>query len=102
MSGHRKRHKMRAALLQRAEQELGEGKVALDYVRWWVSTGRSVKALAESVQAEIGESVSRNFMSFIVHRLSPDATSRIVAARRDAASALSALVAPQPSSYSVH
>jgi hypothetical protein len=90
VSGHPKRKKMRSALLLRAEQQLGENTTAIDYVVSWVAGGRSVKALSESLQEEIGESVSRNFLSFIVHRLSPDATRLIATARFRARSARAA------------
>ena len=81
MAGHRKRKKMRAALLRRAEQTGGEVKTALDYVISWVASGGSIKGLAGSLQEEIGESLSRNFLSLIAHRLSADATQRISLAR---------------------
>jgi hypothetical protein len=72
---------MRDALLKRAESEIGGDAVAFDYVLAWVARGGLISDLANSLADELGESVSRQILSLIVHRMAPDATERIAAAR---------------------
>ena len=43
-----------------------------------------ITELAASLRVEMGESMSRGFVSLIAHRLGPDATERIAAARHSA------------------
>jgi hypothetical protein len=85
-----KRRRLRAALARRAEAEIGPGAAPLDYVEQWVANGGVITELAANLQAEMGESISRGFLSLIVHRLGPDATARILGARRHGANALTA------------
>lgn len=82
MAATPKRRRMRAALSRRAEAEIGPGALALDYVVAWVARGGLIADLATSLADELGESVSRQILSLVVHRLAPDATARIVVARR--------------------
>jgi hypothetical protein len=82
MAATPKRRRLRATLARRAEAEIGPGATPLDYVERWISSGGQVSALAASLRLEMGESISRGFLSLIIHRLGPDATARIVAARR--------------------
>lgn len=82
MAAMPKRRRIRAALLRRAEADLRQGATQLDYVLAWVSPGGLISELATSLQEEMSESVSRSFLSFVVHRLAPDATERITTARR--------------------
>lgn len=79
----KKRTKVRAALRERARIELGDAATALDYVCAWVARGGLITDLAREIATDIGESCSPSFLSLITNRLGPDATARIVAARRD-------------------
>ena len=81
MAAAPKRRRLKAALLKRAETELGERAAILEYVEGWVAGGGMISTLASSLQQELGESISRSFLSTVVHQLSPDATARITAAR---------------------
>jgi len=67
--------------MRRAEATIGPGATPLDYVERWVARGGLITELAASLQQEMGESMSRGFLSLIIHRLGPDATPRIAAAR---------------------
>ena len=84
MASTPKRRKLRAALTRRAEATIGPGATPLDYVEHWVANGGLITELAASLQEEMGESLSRGFLSFIVQRMAPDATTRIAAARHSA------------------
>ena len=86
MASTPKRRRLRAALTRRAEAEIGPGATLLDYVERWVANGGRITELADSLQEEMCESISRGFMSLIIHRLGPDATERIAAARSRARS----------------
>ena len=78
----RKRATLRAALLARARNEMGVHATALDFVCRQVAAGVIVRDMAAAIAVDMGESCSRSFLSLIVHRLAPDATERIAAARR--------------------
>jgi hypothetical protein len=80
MAATPKRRRLRAALTRRAEATIGLGATPLDYVERWVANRGLITELAASLQSEMGESMSRGFLSLIVHRLAPDATDRIIAA----------------------
>ena len=84
----RKSRKVKAALLSRARARMGPESTQLDYVCEWLrgDDGRIVE-LARQVAADIGESCSRNFLAHVAHRLSPDASARIYAARAERARA---------------
>ena len=82
MAATPKRRRLRAALTRRAEAAIGPGATPLDYVERWIVNGGQVAQVAASLQEEMGESMSRGFVSLIVHRLAPDATERIAAARQ--------------------
>ena len=88
MAATPKRRRLRAVLARRAEATIGPGATPLEYVERWIVGGGLISELAASLQDEMRESMSRGFVSFIVHRLAPDATDRIVAARRRKANAL--------------
>lgn len=85
MASTPKRRRLRATLARRAEANIGLGATPLDYVERWVANGGLITELAASLQSEMGESMSRGFLSLIVHRLGPEATTRITAARRSVA-----------------
>jgi len=84
MASTPKRRRLRAALARRAECQIGEGATPLDYIVTWVARGGLITELAASLRDEMGESMSRGFLSLIIHRLAPDATERIAAARHSA------------------
>jgi hypothetical protein len=86
--GRPKHAKLLATLRGRAQQEFGDGSSELDYVLHWLRDGGTILSLAARLQNEMGESVSRSFLSGSVHRLSRDAKDQIEAARRDGAHAL--------------
>jgi hypothetical protein len=88
MASTPKRRRLRATLARRAEAAIAPGATPLDYVERWVANGGLITELAASLQTEMGESMSRGFVSLIVHRLGPEATDRITAARRSGACAL--------------
>jgi hypothetical protein len=91
MAGRPKLARLLASLQLRAERDLGDDATALDYVDYVVehiAGGGFLSALAEDLAAELGESVSRPFLSGAVHALAPDAKSRIEGARREGAAAL--------------
>lgn len=79
----KKRAKVRAALRERALAGLGDAATGIDYVCAWVARGGLITDLAREIATDIGESCSPSFLSLIINRLGPDATERIVAARRD-------------------
>jgi hypothetical protein len=83
--GTPKRRRLQAALKQRAQAQLGPDANALDYVLSWLERGGLLAELAMDIQQSMAESVSRRWLSFVVHRLAPDAPDRIDAARRRAA-----------------
>lgn len=85
MAATPKRRRLRAALTRRAEGTIGPGATPLDYVERWVANAGLITELAASLQREMGESISRGFLSLIAHRLAPDATDRIATARYYAA-----------------
>jgi hypothetical protein len=93
MAATPKRRRLRATLARRAEADIGPGATPLEYVERWIANGGQVTQLAASLRDEMGESLSRGFLSLIIHRLGPDATTRIVAARRKAPSTLAAVTA---------
>ena len=76
-----KRRRLRAALLRRAQVAIGANATALDYVEQYVANRGRFSDLARSLQEEMGESLSRGFLSFIARRLAPDARTRIAMAR---------------------
>ena len=76
-----KRRRLRAALLLRAQTAIGADATALDYVERYVANRGRFSDLARSLQEEMGESLSRGFLSFIARRLEPDARARIAMAR---------------------
>jgi hypothetical protein len=77
----RKRATLRAALLARARNEIGDHAHAIDFVCKQVGEGMTVRQMALMLADDMGESCSRSFLSLIIHRLAPDATARIAASR---------------------
>lgn len=69
------------ALRRRAEVHLGAEATPIEYVEFWLSSGRTFQALAVDIGADLGRPVSRKFVSFVCNRLTADARSRIRAAR---------------------
>jgi hypothetical protein len=69
------------ALHRRAEVQLGARATPLEYVEFWLVSGRTFQALAQDIEADLGQPVSRKFVSFVCNRLTADARSRIRAAR---------------------
>jgi hypothetical protein len=98
VSGQRvkKRTKVRAALLKRARAEIGVGATGLDHVCAWVARGGRITDLAREIATDIGESCSPSFLSLIINRLGPDATPRIMAARRDGVPPIQSAVTAMP------
>lgn len=82
MAATSKRRRLGATLLPRAGLEIGPEAALLDYVLSWIERGGLISYLAKSLQTELGESISRFFLSLIVYRLAPDATVRIATTRR--------------------
>jgi hypothetical protein len=79
-----KRRRLRAALLRRAQAAIGANATALDYVEQYVANRGRFSDLAASLRLEMGEPLSRGFLSFIANRLASDARRRIAAARQEA------------------
>ena len=77
----RKRATLRAALLARARNEIADDATALDFICRQVAAGITVRDMAAAIAVDMGESCSRSFLSLIMHRLAPNATERIAAAR---------------------
>lgn len=88
MAGHAKQNALRGALDARAVREFGEGAQALDYVVSYLENGGMFSALAKSLEADLGEPVSRTIVSHVAHRLHPDAKERIRVARQAGAASL--------------
>jgi hypothetical protein len=81
MPGTPKRRRVTAELALRAKAQLGDGAEPLDYVISWLEHGGLLADLARDLERSMEESVSRRWLSFVVHRLAPDAAERIAAAR---------------------
>lgn len=89
MASRPKRQRLLAALRDRAHAELEDPDAsALDFVVHFVGGGGLVSELALSLAEEMGESVSRTFLSGVIHNIAPDASQQVVAARRRAAALL--------------
>lgn len=88
MAGTPKQTRLIAGLKARALRELGEEASELDYVVHFVSAGGMLSKLADDIAEELGESVSRPFLSNTVNGLADNATERIALARREGAVAL--------------
>jgi hypothetical protein len=76
------------ARLKRKFAELAKRDGRATPVEWVVGKiedGVTVTALAREIAAEMGESCSRNWISSVINRLTPDAKSRISEARSKAA-----------------
>ena len=67
------------ALEGRAASEIGE-RSAIEYIERWTAHA-SLQSLADSLCVEMERAPSRRFVSFVAHRLTPDASTRIHAAR---------------------
>lgn len=87
MAARPKERKLKAALLRRARAELGTSATIADFVAGWVEDGRTISDLARSMEAEMGESCSRSWLSGVLNR-APEDKARITAARAEAAYAL--------------
>lgn len=85
MAAMPKRRRMREALARRASSVIGAAAGPIDYICAWVASGGQIAHLAQSLAAELGESVSRSILSTLAHRLTSDATGRISAARLEGA-----------------
>lgn len=81
MAAMPKRRRMREALARRASSVIGAAAGPIDYVCAWVASGGQIAHLAQELEVELGESVSRSILSTLAHRLTPDASERISAAR---------------------
>jgi hypothetical protein len=88
MAGTQKQTRLVAALQARAAREIGEDASELDYVAHYLSAGGLLTKLAEALAVEMGESISRPFLSNTVHGLADDAKARLALARREGAAAL--------------
>lgn len=88
MAGTQKQTRLLAALERRAQSTIGESASILDYVEQFVQGGGMLATLATDLAEEMGESISRPFLSNTVNNLSGDAKQRIGLARREGASAL--------------
>jgi hypothetical protein len=74
MASAPKRRRVRDALRRRAENSHGIGAEPVDAVYDWVRGGGTVATLADTLAAELGESVSVSWLKFVISRLAPDAT----------------------------
>jgi hypothetical protein len=81
MAAMPKRRRMREALARRASSVIGAAARPIDYICAWVASGGQIAHLAQELEVELGESVSRSILSTLAHRLAPDASERISAAR---------------------
>ncbi len=88
MAGKPKEARLLAALEKRAVRELGDGATPLDFVCDYISGGKTFIDLAGELATELGESVSRQFISGTANALAPDAKARITVARQEGAMAL--------------
>lgn len=92
MASNPKRQRVLAALARRAIAEFGDEasgtEASLEYVCAFVANAGIMQKFADSFAEELGESVSRNFMSGIVNNLTADARERIAAAREEGAHAM--------------
>jgi hypothetical protein len=75
------KRRVTAELARRTQAELGDGAGPLDCVISWLEHGGLLADLARDLERSMEESVSRRWLSFVVHRLAPDAAERIAAAR---------------------
>ena len=74
------RRRVTAAL---AERGAPRGLAPLDVVCEWLARGGSFVGLASSLSTQLARpNLSRRFVSFVAHRLAPDASTRIASARR--------------------
>jgi hypothetical protein len=88
MASRPKEQRLKDALQRMADRELGEGAEILDFVVFRVEAGDTITALAQEIAVEMGEAATRGWISWVLNRLTPEAKSRIAAARRGAAMAL--------------
>jgi hypothetical protein len=88
MPGQPKRARLLAALYRRAGAELGEGATPLDYICDAIAGGSNFFKLAASLEEEMGEPISRGFVSNVANNFSSDARARLDAARAEGAGAL--------------
>jgi hypothetical protein len=77
MASSPKRRRVRETLRRRAESRHGVGAGPIDAVYDWVRAGGTVATLAESLAAELGESVSVWWLKFVISRLAPDASENV-------------------------
>jgi hypothetical protein len=82
------RARVMRALAMRATRELGPGATVLDYACKFVAEGGRIGQLATLLAQDLGEPVSRPFVSGILNNLTDDAKSRLAEARRESAMAL--------------
>ena len=88
MAGSSLKQRVKAALAARATARLEDPDAnALDYACDWIASGGSIKALAVDLTIELGTSVSRPFLSGVLHSF-PDAEARLEAAKREGAGAM--------------
>lgn len=78
------RRRLNLALAERSRSHLGPSASPLDYVEAWLRQGATFADLARSLREDLGQPISRRFVSFVCHRLASDARERIVAAREQA------------------
>lgn len=81
MAARPKQRRLVATLTNRAQQTIGPTATPLDYVIHWITTREFLSELAKDLATEMGESVSRTFLSGVAQRLAPDARALIASAR---------------------
>jgi hypothetical protein len=81
MAARSKHRRVLSALASRAHNLLGGSATPLDYVLYWVEKRRFLSRLAEDLAREMGEPLSRTFLSHVAQRLTPDARQQIAVAR---------------------
>jgi hypothetical protein len=69
------------ALGHRAHETLGAQATALEYVEYWLRSGQTLQGLSLDIEADLGRTPSRKFVSFVCNRLGADARLRIQVAR---------------------
>jgi hypothetical protein len=77
-----------AKLAELAAEEIGATASPIDYLCAQHAHGALFSELAEFLAGEMGQPVSRTFLSMTAHQLAPDAKERIASARREGALSL--------------
>jgi hypothetical protein len=85
MASQPKKRRLLAHLAKLAEEELDEGGTPLDWFISRVRSGATVTRIARELAEQMGESVSRAWLSSTMNNIAPDASRRIGEARRESA-----------------